>query len=619
MASTTSVWRQGSLRSVAEVALPRAVGGVALGCREQQKRWSSSSSGSGDGNGTSKLATPGSNIARTTSGTWPPDLSESLTAQKPFSRMESGLDLLKKEALIDEYLRGILAAQSVVYDVSKETDLQYASTLSRILGNDVFLKREDQQPVHSFKLRGAYNKIISLPRERLEKGIVACSAGNHAQGVALSAQNLGIDAVICMPKATPRIKVDAVRKYGGNVLLVGNNYDEAQAEAMRLAAEGRTLIHPFDDPMVICGQGTIGMEIVKQLPNENQQNLEAIFCCVGGGGLLAGVSTYIKKVLPHVHMIGVEAEDAAGMTASLAAGKVTTLSQVGLFADGASVRTVGSNTFALVKELCNGMVTVTTDEICAAIKAGFNDTRTVFEPAGALSIAGLVRYVATTGVQGKTLVAVASGANMDFDRLRYVSERADSSENLVAIEIPEKRGSFWDLYNMVYPRNVTEFSYRYDPSNEGSANVILNFQAASVEDREKVMGELMAVEDYKVHDLQENDLAKTHVRYMAGGRALRPGEERLFRFEFPERPGALREFLEKVHSSSGRRFNISLFHYRNHGADVGRVLVGLQADDSGEEAHVAINDFLQELGFYFVEETANEAYHKFLLHKPVSA
>lgn len=563
-------------------------------------------------------------IPRTTSGTWPADLPESLTGNLTSSRFNAGLDLLRKEQLIDDYLRGILNAQSRVYQVMEETPLQYAPALSALTGNDVYLKREDLTPVHSFKIRGAYNKLASLLSDMKREGktaddlkVVACSAGNHAQGLALSAKRLGIDAVICMPKATPRIKVDAVRKNGGNVLLIGNNYDEAQAEALRLAAEGRTLIHPFDDPLVICGQGTVGMEIVKQLPSEAQENLEAIFCTIGGGGLMAGVSTYVKKVLPHVHMIGCEADDAAGMTASLAAGKVVTLPQVGLFADGASVRTVGKNTFPLVKELCSGTITVTTDEICAAIKAGFNDTRVVLEPAGALSIAALVRYVATTGVQGKTLIAVASGANMDFDRLRFVSERADSSENLVAIEIPEQRGAFWDLYNRVYPRNVTEFSYRYDPSNDGEAKIILNFQATSADDREKVLAELKGESAYKVYDLRNNDLAKTHIRYLSGGRALQPGQERLFRFEFPERPGALREFLEKVHTSSERRFNISLFHYRNHGADVGRVLVGLQADEDTPAGHAAIDDFLQDVGFYFVEETANDAYHRFLLQKPL--
>eukprot|EP00516_Mucochytrium_quahogii_P000096 CAMPEP_0203757334 /NCGR_PEP_ID=MMETSP0098-20131031/10445_1 /ASSEMBLY_ACC=CAM_ASM_000208 /TAXON_ID=96639 /ORGANISM=" , Strain NY0313808BC1" /LENGTH=548 /DNA_ID=CAMNT_0050649539 /DNA_START=281 /DNA_END=1927 /DNA_ORIENTATION=+ len=534
--------------------------------------------------------------------------------RKTLNRMESGLDLLRKEAVIDDYLRGILSAQSVVYDVCKETELQYAPTLSEITGNDVFFKREDSQPVYSFKIRGAYNKIVNLPKERLAKGIVACSAGNHAQGVALSAQMLGVDAIIVMPQATPAIKVNAVRKWGGNVLLHGMTYDEAQAEAMRLAEGGRTLIHPFDDPLVICGQGTVGMEIVKQISHKHKEKLDAIFCCVGGGGLLAGVSTYIKKVMPHVQMIGVEAMDAAGMTASLKEGKVVTLPHVGLFADGASVRTVGKNTFGLIKELCEGTITCSTDEICAAIKTGFNDTRTVLEPAGALSIAGLIQYVAKTGVKGKTLIAVTSGANMDFDRLRFVTERADSSENLVSISIPEQKGEFWRLYSQIFPRNVTEFSYRYDAYNEGKASVILNFQAKDQDDKRAVLESLSDTQDYVVHDLSDNDLAKTHIRYLAGGRTLRQTTERIFRFEFPERPGALREFLQKLHdpNSGSNPFNVSLFHYRNHGSDVGRVLVGIHDEGNG----TAVDSFIHDLGFVCVEETRNEAYLRFLLQQP---
>jgi len=553
-----------------------------------------------------------SRLPRTTSSSWPPDLSASLTGENPsskFNRMESGIDRLKKEVVLDEYLRGILAAQSVIYDVCRETDLQYAHVLSALLKNHIYFKREDQQPVYSFKLRGAYNKIASLPLDRLEKGIVACSAGNHAQGVALSAKRLGIDAVIVMPKATPAIKVDAVRSHGGNVLLFGDNYDEAQGEAIRLAAEGRTLIHPFDDPLVICGQGTIGMEIVKQLPMEHKKNFHAVFCCVGGGGLLAGVSTYIKKVAPHVKMVGVEAKDAAGMTASLAKGEVVTLDQVGLFADGASVRTVGKNTFGLIKELVDGMVTCTTDEICAAIKHGFNDTRGILEPAGALGIAGLVKYIKQTGIEGQTLVAVASGANMDFDRLRFVAERADSYESMIAVSIPEKKGEFLRLYKQIYPRNVTEFSYRFDPhNNNGTANIILNFQAKTPEDRALVIDNLSKV--YSVDDLSDNDLGKNHVRHLAGGRAMKQKEERLFRFEFPERPGALNEFLHKLNGADGTEtpMNVTLFHYRNHGADIGRVLVGIQ-----ETSQSSLENLLDSLGFYYVEESENPVYLKFLL------
>jgi len=554
-------------------------------------------------------------VGRTTSSSWPQDLSPSLMGQdssgKNLNRIESGLNLLRKEQMIDEYLTAILNAQRVVYDVCKETELTYAHTLSEMLGNDIYFKREDLQPVHSFKIRGAYNKIVSLDPTRLQKGIVACSAGNHAQGVALAATKLGIDAIIVMPVATPSIKVDAVRKHGGNVLLHGSNYDEAQSEAMRLAEEGRTLIHPFDDPLVIAGQGTVGMEIIKQLPGKHQKNLDAVFCCVGGGGLLSGVSVYMKKVMPQVKMIGVEAKDAAGMTASFEKGEVVTLDQVGLFADGASVRTVGKNTFGLVRELVDGMITVTTDEICQAIKIGFNETRGILEPAGALGIAGLVRYIRTTGVKGKTFVAVASGANMDFDRLRFVSERADSSENLIAISIPEERGAFWTLYNKIYPRNVTEFSYRYDENSYGKANIILNFQAKSATDKSEMLDKLRDIEEYDVVDFADNDLAKNHVRYLAGGRAFNSDRERIFRMEFPERPGILREFLESLHQST---HNVSLFHYRNHGADIGRVLVGFNYHD--QESHDALDAFLEKLGFFFVEESENQAYEKFLLQVP---
>ena len=410
-----------------------------------------------------------------------------------------------------------------------------------------------------------------------------------------------------MPTVAPKLKIEAVRRFGGNVLLKGNNFDEAQEEALRLAKEGRTLVHPFDDPEVIAGQGTISMEIIKQLPKDHKESLHAVFCCVGGGGLLAGTSVYMKKVLPSVRMIGVEAKDAAGMTASIEADRVVPLKHVGLFADGASVRTVGTKTLEIIKELCDGMVTVKTDEICQAIKFGFNETRVVFEPAGALSLAGLIKYVRATGIQNQTLVCVASGANMDFDRLRFVSERADSSENLVAISIPERAGEFWKLYQFFFPRNVTEFSYRFDP-HSSRAKIVLAFEAHSEQDKLDVLQRLESNEEYEVLDLADNDLAKTHVRHLGGGRVINIGAERMFRVEFPERPGSLREFLGKLTNSSNLKKNVTLFHYRNYGADIGRVLLGLQASSSDE-----LDRFLNDLGFYYVEETDNEAYRRFLV------
>ena len=370
----------------------------------------------------------------------------------------------------NNYLGKILNAR--VYEVAKETPLQYAPSLSTELGNAVYLKREDLQPIFSFKIRGAYNKIAQLSREQLKAGIVACSAGNHAQGVALSASIIGVDAVIVMPTGTPSIKVDAVRKLKGNVRLHGATYDEAAAEAHRLVQqEGRTLIHPFDDPYVIAGQGTIGMEVLKQMTGKK---LDAVFVCCGGGGMLAGIAAYVKRVRPGVMVIGVEAEDAAGMTASIRAGRLTSLESVGMFADGAAVKTVGQETFRICNELVDDMVTVSTDEICAAIKDGFMDTRCVLEPAGALAIAGVKKWVGLTNLRDQTFVAIASGANMDFDRLRFVSERADASETMLSVRIPERPGAFRALIGHVFPRNVTEFSYRLgDPQN---ASVYLSFQ-----------------------------------------------------------------------------------------------------------------------------------------------
>lgn len=482
------------------------------------------------------------------------------------------------------------------------------TTTTQLLNNTVYLKREDTQPVFSFKIRGAYNKMASLSEEALARGVVACSAGNHAQGVALSARMLGCRAVICMPMATPAIKVNSVRAHGGDtveVRLFGNNYDEAAAEAKRLMQEeGLSMIHPFDDPEVIAGQGTIALEILKKCVSHP---VDAIFVCCGGGGMLAGIAAYVKQVRPSVKVYGVEASDAAGMTASLAAGKVVTLPSVGLFADGAAVRTIGSETFRVCNKYVDGMVTVDTDQLCNAIKLTYNDARVILEPAGALAVAGLKKFTEENNITGQTFVAITSGANMDFNRLRVVSERADDSERTVQITIPEKPGSFRLMYSKIWPRNVTEFSYRYESGQE--ANVFLSFQPLpNVEgDYEQVI-ESLESENFPCNDLSHNELAKTHIRHLAGGRSGAT-HERLFRFHFPESPGALQRFLDSLNM----KWNISLFHYRNYGDDFGRCLVGIQ-QNHGVQCE-GMNQFLKDLGYEYVEETKNSAYTKFLRNK----
>lgn len=499
------------------------------------------------------------------------------------------------------YLSKILNAK--VYDVAVETELQHAKNLSALLDNNVYLKREDTQPVFSFKIRGAYNCMVHLSQEKLSRGIVACSAGNHAQGVALSARMLNCPAVIVMPVATPAIKVNSVRTHGGptvEVCLFGNNYDEAAAEAKRLEQEkGMTMIHPFNDPDVIAGQGTMGMEILKEFV---LRPLDVIFVCCGGGGMLAGIAAYVKSVRPNVRIIGVEAADAAGMTESMRQGEVVTLDSVGLFADGAAVKTVGDETFRLCNELVDEMITVKTDQICEAIKLSYNDARVVLEPAGALGVAGMKQYVNEHGLKGKTMVAITSGANMDFDRLRFVSERADESERTLAVTIPESPGSFRRLYDMIWPRNVTEFSYRYE--SDKSATILISFQPVKDKsnDFDQVV-ENLREEKFNCLDLSDNSLAKTHIRHMAGGRSV-VGFERLFRFEFPEAPGALQRFLSSLDLS----WNVSLFHYRNHGDDFGRVLVGIQMRNNAR----CMKKFLDNLGYKYYEETNNPAYRTFL-------
>lgn len=515
------------------------------------------------------------------------------------------------------YLTRVLTSE--VYAVAHETPLSYAANLSNTINNNAYIKREDTQPVFSFKIRGAYNKIAKLSPELRSKGVVTCSAGNHAQGVALSAAKLNINATIVMPLATPLIKVNAVRRFGGptvTVKLHGQNYDEAAAEAKRLVIENKlTLVHPFDDPDVIAGQGTIGMEIIKSFVGKK---LDVVFACVGGGGLLSGIAASIKALRPEVKVIGVEAEDAAGMTESLIAGKVITLPQVGLFADGAAVKTVGEHTFKICNELVDEMITVQTDEICSAIKLGFNDTRCVLEPAGALAIAGMVKYAKLNDMKDKTFVAISSGANMDFDRLRFVSERADSSETLMSVSIPEQPGSFRTLHSLLHPRNITEFSYRHNGAS--SANIFVSLQTLPGKNQsedKKYIADLLASKGYYVSDLSRNEMAKAHARHLVGGRGLesiilsegtKQLQELLYRFEFPEAPGALDKFLTTV-SKFNEGWSFSLFHYRNHGHDFGRVLVGLLVEKSEMKA---FESFLDNLGYNYYDETNNIAYSQFL-------
>jgi len=500
-----------------------------------------------------------------------------------------------------DYLARILKAR--VYDVAAETPLEPARALSRRLRNSLFIKREDLQPIFSFKLRGAYNKMAGLPKARLRRGVIAASAGNHAQGVALAAQRLGCRAVIVMPVTTPRIKVDAVKARGAEVKLYGDTYSDAYEEAQRLRRRrGLVFVHPYDDPEVIAGQGTIGMEIVRQ----HQGELDAIFVPVGGGGLISGIAAYVKRVRPSVRVIGVEPVDAAAMARSLKAGRRIALDHVGLFADGVAVKEVGRETFRLCKQLVDDMVLVDTDEMCAAIKDVFEDTRVVLEPAGALSVAGAKAWVERHGARGKTLVAVASGANTNFDRLRFIAEEAELGEHreaVLAVTIPERPGSFKKFCATLGGSNITEFNYRIADSREAHI-----FVGVEVDGRTQTSN---IVRNLRKHglttlDLSDNEMAKWHVRHMVGGRAPFAKDELLYRFEFPERPGALMRFLEAMRSD----WNISLFHYRNHGADYGRVLVGMQVPKDEMREFTA---FLRKLGYPYADETRNPAYRLFLV------
>ena len=517
--------------------------------------------------------------------------------------------------MTDDYLQRVLKAR--VYDVAIESPLEVAPRLSRRLGNRILLKREDLQPVFSFKLRGAYNKIAHLSAATAARGVICASAGNHGQGVALAARKRSVPALIVMPQTTPTIKVQAVMDLGGEVVLHGDIYDTAYEHALTLARERHLVfVHPFDDPDVIAGQGTIGMEILRQTGGE----LDAIFVPIGGGGLIAGIAAYVKQLYPRVRIIGVQPEDAAAMYESIQAGKRVTLERVGMFADGVAVRRVGEETFELARRYVDEIVLVDTDEICAAIQDIFEDTRAISEPAGALAVAGIKRYLERGGGGGdQRLVAINSGANMNFDRLRHVAERADlgaEREALLAVEIPERPGSFLQFCETLGQRSITEFNYRYHGSE--LAHVFVGFALGHRhEEANAVIAQLRGA-GYQVIDMSGNEMAKLHVRYMIGGHALliearrieapgidAPVDELLYRFEFPERPGALLRFLKSI----GTSWNISLFHYRNHGSDYGRVLAGIQVPKA-ERADFL--QHLQDLHYSYLEETANAAYRMFL-------
>ncbi|VVT55264.1 uncharacterized protein SAPINGB_P004509 [Magnusiomyces paraingens] len=532
------------------------------------------------------------------------DPKEEPPKEQPFSYANIDPSFLLPDGTPD-YLKLILTTR--VYDVCKETPLTPAVNMSSKLNANILLKREDLQPVFSFKLRGAYNLIAQLPKEERWKGVIACSAGNHAQGVAYSAQHLNIPATIVMPIATPSIKYQNVARLGSKVVLFGDDFDAAQTECKRLAKQhGIANIPPFDDPYVIAGQGTIAMEIIRQV---NIHELKAVFACIGGGGLIAGIGAYIKRIAPHVKVIGIETYDADAMYQSLQKGERITLKEVGLFADGTAVKVPGQETFRLCQEVIDEIVHVGTDEICAAIKDVFLETRSIVEPSGALSLAGAKKYISShpeIDHSSNSYVCVLSGANMNFDRLRFVSERAmlgEGSEVFYVASIPERPGSFEKLISILNPRAITEFSYRYNDPN--TANIYISF---SVQDRD---AELTSIQEQfaqdgtiKGVDISEDELAKTHARYLVGGKA-KVENERIFRFEFPERPGALFKFLKGIKS----QWNITLFHYRNHGSDIGKILAGIAVPPKDNDS---FQEFLDNLAYPYIEETENAIYNLFL-------
>ena len=499
------------------------------------------------------------------------------------------------------YIKKILQAR--VYDVAEKTRLDYATNLSQRVNNHIWIKREDMQPVFSFKIRGAYNKIANLPKDVLAKGVIAASAGNHAQGVALSAQKLGIPATIVMPKTTPEIKVAAVQRYGAKAVLHGSAYDDASQYAQQLVKElGLSYIHPYDDEDVIAGQGTIGMEILQQ----HSGDLDAIFIPVGGGGLIAGVAAYIKYLRPEIKIIGVEPDDAGCLYAALKANERVILDQVGIFADGVAVRQIGQLPFKIARDYVDEVLLASTDEICAAIKDVFDETRSIMEPAGALALAGLKQYIARENCTGRNLVTITSGANMSFDRLAYVAERTEIGEQreaLIAVTIPERPGSFREFCHVIGQRVITEFNYRY--ADDEQAHVFVGLRLTEgLQEKDLLINKLIE-KAYPVVDLTDNEMAKAHIRHMVGGHPPHLLNERLYRFEFPERPGALLHFL----TSMGQRWNISLFHYRNHAAAYGRILVGIQVADSQLSE---FQTFLDNLGYPYWDEANNPAYHLFL-------
>ena len=498
------------------------------------------------------------------------------------------------------YLQRILNAK--VYEVAIESPLDAAKNLSKRLGNKIFLKREDCQPVFSFKLRGAYNKMAHMTAEARAKGVICASAGNHAQGVALAARKLGCRAVIVMPVTTPKVKIDAVQALGGEVVLHGDSFTDAYGRALELERDqGLSFVHPFDDPDVIAGQGTIAMELLAQ----HQGPIDAVFVAIGGGGLISGVAAYIKAVRPEIKVIGVQTKDSDAMLRSVRAGKRVQLSDVGLFADGTAVKLVGEETSRITRELVDDFVVVDTDAVCAAIKDVFEDTRSILEPSGAMGVAAIKQYVAKTGAKGQTLVAITCGANMNFDRLRFVAERAEVGEQreaLFAVTIPEERGSFRRFCEVLGPRSVTEFNYRI--SDAGAAHIFVGVAIHKREESDK-LARAFARHGFPTVDLSDDELAKQHVRHMVGGRSELARNERLYRFIFPERPGALMRFLSSMHPD----WNISLFHYRNQGADYGRILVGIQVP-RGDSA--ALRQFLDGLNYPYEDESNNPVYKLFL-------